>query len=75
MAFFTDTFIVDANQASFSDKLSTLFTQFQAARAARSVYKTTLNELNDLSSRELADLGLNHSTLRSTAYEAAYGKK
>lgn len=39
------------------------------------VYRRTLNELNSLSGRELADLGLNHSMLQSVAYETAYGAK
>ncbi len=36
------------------------------------VYRTTLNELRGLSDRELADLALSRSMLRSIAYEAAY---
>lgn len=37
-------------------------------------YRRTLNELGELSERELNDLGLNRSMLRACAYEAAYGK-
>ncbi|MDA8586472.1 DUF1127 domain-containing protein [Rhodobacteraceae bacterium] len=36
------------------------------------VYRQTLSELQNLSSRELADLGLHRSVLRSVAYQAAY---
>ena len=36
------------------------------------VYRKTLNELEALNSRELADLGLSRSMLRSVAYTAAY---
>ena len=36
------------------------------------LYRTTLNELNALGNRELADLGLNRSMLRSVAYKTAY---
>lgn len=36
------------------------------------VYKNTLSELQGLSNRELADLGLGRSMLRSVAYKAAY---
>jgi len=36
-------------------------------------YRRTLNELRDLSTAELADIGLNPSMLRSVAYEATYG--
>lgn len=38
------------------------------------VYRHTLNELNALSPREMADLGLNPSMVRRIALEAAYGK-
>lgn len=40
----------------------------------RRVYRTTVNELSNLSTRELADLGINPSQIRSIAYEAAYRK-
>jgi uncharacterized protein YjiS (DUF1127 family) len=36
------------------------------------VYRQTLAELEALSSRELADLGIHHSMIRSLAYQAAY---
>jgi uncharacterized protein YjiS (DUF1127 family) len=39
--------------------------------ALRRAYRTTLNELLQLSNRELADLGLNPANLRSVAWEAA----
>ncbi len=35
-------------------------------------YCETYNELSALSTRELADLGLNHSMIRRIAIEAAY---
>jgi uncharacterized protein YjiS (DUF1127 family) len=38
------------------------------------VYHRTLNELRDLSPRELNDLGINASMIRRIALEAAYGK-
>jgi uncharacterized protein YjiS (DUF1127 family) len=38
------------------------------------LYRRTLSELRDLSVSELADLGLNRSTLRRAALEAVYGK-
>jgi len=51
-----------------------LFADAKDAWARYSLYSTTLNELRDLSDRELADLGLARSNLRSIAYETAYGK-
>ncbi|MDG4647704.1 DUF1127 domain-containing protein [Roseibacterium sp. SDUM158017] len=48
----------------------------QAAEAftAWKLYRRTLNELQGLSARELADLGLNRSMLRRAAFDAVYGK-
>lgn len=48
----------------------------EAAEAYRAwrLYRRTLEELQQLSLRELDDLGLDRSTLRQAAYEAAYGK-
>ncbi|WP_044006835.1 DUF1127 domain-containing protein [Jannaschia sp. CCS1] len=39
------------------------------------VYRNTLNELQDLSAREMADLGINPSMIQRIALEAAYGKQ
>lgn len=41
--------------------------------AARRVFYTTKAELNALSGRELADLGIHPSEVTSIAWEAAYG--
>ncbi|WP_224815330.1 DUF1127 domain-containing protein [Hasllibacter sp. MH4015] len=38
------------------------------------VYRNTLNELSDMSAREMADLGINPTMIRRIALEAAYGK-
>ena len=38
------------------------------------LYVQTVNELSELSDLELADLGMNRSTIRRAAIEAAYGK-
>lgn len=40
----------------------------------RRVFRTTVSELSNLSSRELNDLGINPSQIRAIAFEAAYGK-
>ncbi|MEO0401339.1 MAG: DUF1127 domain-containing protein [Pseudomonadota bacterium] len=45
-----------------------------ARRAARRVYLTTFAELNALSNRELADLGMHRSELKRVAWESAYGQ-
>ena len=42
--------------------------------ATRAIYRATVAELNTLSARDLADLGIHRSSIRSIAYEAAYVK-
>ena len=42
-------------------------------RAKNRVYRETLDELQVLSDRELADLGMSRANLKSIANEAAYG--
>lgn len=37
------------------------------------VYRTTCAELDQLSDRELRDLGISKASIRSIAYKAAYG--
>ncbi|WP_238475478.1 DUF1127 domain-containing protein [Rhodophyticola sp. CCM32] len=49
-------------------------TQLAEAYAARKVYRQTIAELETCSTRELSDLGLSRSMIKSVAYEAAYGK-
>lgn len=58
-----------------------LFDRFVAFRDAaavalrqRQVYAQTVAELDALSQRELSDLGIDRSSIRSIAREAAYGK-
>ena len=56
--------------------LGTAARVFEAAaerRAKQRVFRTTFNELNVLSNRELADLGLHRSELKRVAWEAAEG--
>lgn len=40
-----------------------------------SLYRTTLNELMQLTNRDLADLGIHRSAIRGIARETAYGDK
>ncbi len=58
----------------FSDRLASLRATLSDKMAKRKVFQTTLNELQSLSNRDLADLGLSRSALRGIAFEAAYGK-
>lgn len=54
-------------------RIMSLIADMRDAWARHRVYRNTLNELNGLSGRELNDLGLNRSMLKSVALEAAYG--
>ena len=46
----------------------------RARRAAYRTYRTTYNELKHLSDRELADIGIHRSMIRSIAKEAAQAR-
>ena len=46
----------------------------KAAIARRAVYAQTVRELNALTDRELADLGIARASITTVAREAAYGK-
>ena len=39
------------------------------------VYRATFNDLSSLSNKELYDLGIDRSSIKSAAYEATYGKE
>lgn len=56
----------------FPGRVSTMFNKFAVKVAQYRVYRRTLTELQDLSDRDLADLGLHRSMLRSVAYQSAY---
>ncbi|MCV6593616.1 MAG: DUF1127 domain-containing protein [Silicimonas sp.] len=49
-----------------------LFSNLADRIARYKLYRRTLEELYSLDSRELADLGMNRSMLRSVAYKTAY---
>ena len=56
--------------APLADAIASL----RAAWARSRVYVRTYNELNMLTSRDLADLGISRSMISRLAYEAAYGR-
>lgn len=53
-------------------RLNTLREQYREAAAKRQTYRKTLAELESLSARDLADLGIAPSSIREIAYRAAY---
>lgn len=59
---------------SFGDRLAEIKSQFADALAARRLYNRTVSELQSCSDRELNDLGISRSMIKSIALEAAYGK-
>ena len=59
-----------ARQASFAERITTL----REIIAKRTTYRKTVHELQGLSNRDLADLGIHRSAIKSIAYEAAYQK-
>ncbi len=68
-----------ASTASFSSpsrarRPSGFFGTLKSAFAQRRLYAQTLAELNQLSDRELADLGISRLSIAQVAHEAAYGK-
>jgi len=63
-----------AASTTLRDRISNRIDAIREAFAKRRVYRATLGELSALSNRDLADLGLSRSMIRSVAAEAAYGK-
>lgn len=56
-------------------RVGTLVAGMRDYFARRALYRQTVRELNVLNARELADLGISRSMIRSVAYEAAWGTK
>ena len=70
MTVLTDTF---SAAPSLTGRFAALRARLADAAAKRKVYRTTLNELENLTPRELADLGISPLMIRQIAYDAAYG--
>jgi uncharacterized protein YjiS (DUF1127 family) len=62
-----------ATSFGIGERIATVFRSIRDAMQRRRVYQQTLRELNTLSNRELADLGLHRAMLTRVAIEAAYG--
>jgi len=55
-------------------RISDFFRNLQDARRRYKVYRQTVNELENLTDRDLMDLGISRSMIESVATEAAYSK-
>lgn len=60
--------------ASIIDRMIDVLEAVKTVLVRRAVFKQTVCELNKLSARELADLGIHRSMIHRLAQEAAYGK-
>ena len=59
----------------FVGRLTAAIQRMQENRARREVYRQTVRELNALTSRDLADLGISRAMISRLAHEAAWGTK
>lgn len=67
--------IIRTETFGIADRFAALIQDLQDRRARRKLFRVTLSELQGLGNRELRDLGLSRSQLRSVAWEHAYGAK
>jgi uncharacterized protein YjiS (DUF1127 family) len=63
-----------AASLSLADRFPGVIASVKAALARRAVYMQTVRELDALTDRELADLGMSRLEIPALAREAAYGK-
>lgn len=59
---------------TLADRFNALLNDFNTARAHRKAFRTTFNELSALNDRELADMGINRSMIKSIALDASKAK-
>ena len=60
-------------EARLGRSLSRVVADYRERNRQYRVYRRTLGELSALSDRELSDLGIHRSAIRSIAHKAAYG--
>ena len=71
MTVLTETFLTGT---SLTERFAAFRAHLADNAAKRKVFRTTVSELEGLSSRDLADLGISRSMIKGIAFEAAYGK-
>jgi uncharacterized protein YjiS (DUF1127 family) len=57
-----------------ADRVGAFVKSIKLAAQRRAIYDQTLRELNGLTNRELADLGISRLNIQDVARTAAYGK-
>ncbi|PID35233.1 MAG: hypothetical protein CSA73_00395 [Rhodobacterales bacterium] len=65
---------IHSPQARAADRLAAWWDTLQEAINRRLMMRRTVRELNQLSDRELSDLGIARYEIRRIAWHAAYGK-
>ena len=63
-----------ATTYGIADRVAAIVKSIRVGLERRRVFKQTVRELQALSNRELADLGIHRSMITRVANEAAYGK-
>ncbi|MCU0901525.1 MAG: DUF1127 domain-containing protein [Cypionkella sp.] len=63
-----------ATTVGIADRAAAVVKTIRVALERRRIFKQTVRELQSLSNRELADLGIHRSMITRVANEAAYGK-
>ena len=64
---------IRAAHLGLGERFVAMMASFAERKARYTQYRTTVNELSQLTNRDLADIGLNRSQIKSIAYEHAYG--
>lgn len=64
-------FITSTSHITLADRWAEFSARLTEANAKRTLYRQTVSELSQLSSRELADLGIHRSQIKAIATEAA----
>jgi len=68
MAYYSNTHV---SRSGFIARSQAIFGAVSDYMNRRRIYRTTLIELNSLSNRDLADMGINRSMIKSLAMSAA----
>ncbi len=64
----------DKNYVSIIGRAANFLASLDKSKSDRRLYEKTLNELEDMSDHELADLGMSRETMHEVVHKAVYGK-